>query len=73
MMSFLPPTEPDKLSTFAARESNDRWHFYTDMRGGHRWRRISLNGTLVSAAQIGYKTRNAAVISAEKAGYRNAP
>lgn len=59
----------DKLSTFTAREPSDRWHFYTDMRGGHRWRRIAANGKLVSSSNVGYKHRNAAVANAEKAGY----
>lgn len=64
----------DRLAAFSARQPADRWHFYTDKRGGHRWRRISPNGKLVSASQVGYRSRNAAVSSAEKAGYkRNDP
>lgn len=62
----------DKLSTVTARKLRDRWHFYTDMRGAHRWRRIAPNGKLVSASEVGYKHRNAAMISAERAGYKRA-
>jgi uncharacterized protein YegP (UPF0339 family) len=60
----------DRLSTVSARELRDQWHFYTDMRGAHRWRRIAPNGKFVSASEVGYRHRNAAMISAEKAGYK---
>lgn len=49
---------------------NDRWHFYTDMRGGHRWRRIAPNGSLVSESSVAYRNRNAAITNAETAGYK---
>ena len=62
----------DRLSTAMARELRDRWHFYTDTRGAHRWRRIALNGKLVSASEVGYEHRTAALVSAERAGYKRA-
>ena len=63
-------TAAEKLAAFTVRPPSDRWHFYTDMRGGHRWRRIAPNGRLVSASPVAYSNRNAAVADAERAGYR---
>lgn len=53
--------------------SDDKWEFYTDKAGDHRWRRISPNGNIVGSASEGYSSKALAEANAERHGYRGNP
>ncbi len=52
---------------------NDKWEFYEDKRGEHRWRRTASNGNIVGAACEGYTQKAANVANAERHGYNGNP
>ncbi|MCB1385000.1 MAG: DUF1508 domain-containing protein [Nitratireductor sp.] len=37
--------------------SKDRWEFYKDKKGEHRWRSFATNGRQVGRASEGYKAK----------------
>lgn len=47
----------------------DKWEFYTDASGEHRWRRIAPNGRIVGASSQGYVNRADCVANAQRNGY----
>ena len=47
----------------------DKWEFYTDKAGNHRWRRTATNGQIVGAACQGYKKKSACMENARRNGY----
>ena len=51
----------------------DRWEFYTDRKGEHRWRRTASNGRKVGASSEGYKNKGMARANAERHGYNGNP
>lgn len=52
---------------------NDKWEFYTDKKGEHRWRRTASNGNIVGSATEGYSKKSYAVANAERHGYEGNP
>ncbi len=52
---------------------NDKWEFYKDKRGEHRWRRKASNGKIVGAATEGYSSRGPCTENAERHGYNGNP
>jgi len=52
---------------------NDKWEFYTDKRGEHRWRRKASNGKIVGAATEGYVNKRPCSENAERHGYNGNP
>ncbi len=48
---------------------NDKWEFYTDVRGEYRWRRTASNGRIVGAATEGYSSHAACEENAVRNGY----
>jgi uncharacterized protein YegP (UPF0339 family) len=48
---------------------DDKWEFYKDKRGEHRWRRRASNGNIVGAATEGYTGRSSCTANAERHGY----
>jgi len=51
----------------------DKWEFYKDKKGEHRWRRKAPNGNLVGAATEGYSSKALAQANAERHGYNGNP
>jgi uncharacterized protein YegP (UPF0339 family) len=51
----------------------DKWEFYTDKKGEHRWRRTASNGNIVGSATEGYSKKSYAVANAERHGYEGNP
>ncbi len=47
----------------------DKWDFYIDKRGTHRWRRYARNGRVVGSASRGFPTREEAMANARRQGY----
>ncbi|WP_339524384.1 YegP family protein [Pseudomonas sp. EA_35y_Pfl2_R111] len=47
----------------------DKWEFYTDSSGEHRWRRTAPNGRIVGASSQGYANRSDCVANAQRNGY----
>jgi uncharacterized protein YegP (UPF0339 family) len=47
----------------------DKWEFYKDKKGEHRWRRRASNGNIVGAASESYKNKKSALANAERNGY----
>lgn len=52
---------------------NDKWEFYTDGKGEHRWRRTASNGNIVGAATEGYSAKAPCEANAERHGYNGNP
>jgi uncharacterized protein YegP (UPF0339 family) len=52
---------------------NDKWEFYTDKAGEHRWRRTAPNGNVVGATTEGYSTKAYAEANAERHGFNGNP
>ena len=52
---------------------DDKWEFYKDKRGEHRWRRRATNGNIVGAATEGYKGKKSCTDNAERHGYNGNP
>ncbi len=50
-------------------KDSDKWEFYEDKAGEHRWRRTASNGQIVGAASEGYKNKSDAKANAERQGY----
>lgn len=48
----------------------DKWEFYTDKKGGHRWRRTAVNGRLIGASTQGYAKPADCKANAKKHGYK---
>lgn len=55
-----------------ARDS-DKWEFYKDKRGEHRWRRRASNGNIVGSATEGYSSKALAQANAERHGLNGNP
>jgi len=51
----------------------DKWEFYTDKAGEHRWRCTASNGEIVGAAHEGYKQAVNAKKNAQRHGYEGNP
>lgn len=51
----------------------DKWEFYADKKGQHRWRRHASNGNIVGAATEGYSTKALCEANAERHGYNGNP
>lgn len=51
----------------------DKWEFYKDKRGEHRWRRKASNGNIVGSATEGYSSKALAEANAERHGYNGNP
>lgn len=49
--------------------ANDKWDFYKDKRGEHRWRARATNGEIVRASSESYKSKKDSVANAERNGY----
>ncbi|CCQ72232.1 DUF1508 domain-containing protein [Magnetospira sp. QH-2] len=49
--------------------ARDKWEFYEDKGGEHRWRRTASNGEIVGAVTEGYKAKADCVANAERNGY----
>ena len=49
--------------------ATDKWEFYTDKKGEHRWRRTASNGNIVGAASEGYKSKKDCEANAARQGY----
>lgn len=52
---------------------DDKWEFYKDKKGEHRWRRRSSNGKIVGAATESYTSRGSCQANAERHGYNSNP
>jgi uncharacterized protein YegP (UPF0339 family) len=52
---------------------SDKWEFYTDKKGEHRWRCTSVNGNIVGASSEGYSAKSSARANAERHGYNGNP
>jgi len=52
---------------------NDKWEFYTDKKGEHRWRRTASNGNIVGSATEGYTKKSGALANAKRHGYEGNP
>jgi len=52
---------------------DDKWEFYKDKKGEHRWRRRASNGNIVAASTEGYKGKKSATDNAERHGYNGNP
>ena len=50
--------------------NNDKWEFYVDTAGEHRWRRTASNGRIVGASTEGYKNKADCIANARRHGYR---
>ncbi|MCF7846546.1 MAG: DUF1508 domain-containing protein [Candidatus Gracilibacteria bacterium] len=50
--------------------NRDKWEFYKDRKGEHRWRVISVNGRVVGASTEGYANKQAAEKNAMRFGYK---
>jgi uncharacterized protein YegP (UPF0339 family) len=50
--------------------AKDKWEFYTDKRGEHRWRRKAVNGNIIGASSEGYKSKADAEANAARQGYK---
>ncbi|MEM7614892.1 MAG: DUF1508 domain-containing protein [Pseudomonadota bacterium] len=50
-------------------KDSDKWEFYEDKRGEHRWRRKASNGQVVGASSEGYKKKSDAEANAARQGY----
>ena len=48
---------------------SDKWEFYKDKKGEHRWRRRASNGNIVGASSESYKNKKSALANAERNGY----
>ncbi|MGD9867457.1 MAG: DUF1508 domain-containing protein [Hyphomicrobiales bacterium] len=51
----------------------DKWEFYTDKKGGHRWRRTAQNGNVVGSSTEAYSTKKLAEANAERHGWNGNP
>lgn len=51
---------------------SDKWEFYLDKAGEHRWRREASNGEIVGAASEGYKSKGDCEANARRHGYEGA-
>jgi uncharacterized protein YegP (UPF0339 family) len=49
--------------------SKDKWEFYTDSKGEHRWRRTASNGENVGATSEGYSNKADCEANARRNGY----
>jgi uncharacterized protein YegP (UPF0339 family) len=49
--------------------ANDKWEFYTDGQGEHRWRRTASNGEGVGASSEGYSSKSDCEANAARNGY----
>jgi uncharacterized protein YegP (UPF0339 family) len=49
--------------------ASDKWEFYRDKRGEHRWRRKASNGRIIGASSEGYNKKSDAEANAERQGY----
>lgn len=47
---------------------DDKWEFYEDEEGLHRWRRTALNGEIVGASSQGYKDKENCLENAVRNG-----
>lgn len=47
----------------------DKWEFYTDTAGNHRWRRTAPNGRVVGSSSQGYKNKSDCLDNARRNGY----
>lgn len=47
----------------------DRWEFYEDAAGEHRWRRLAANNEIVAASSEGFTTYAACLANAVRCGY----
>ena len=52
---------------------NDKWEFYKDKKGEHRWRRRAANGNIVGASTEGYSGKSSCTANAERHGYNGNP
>ncbi len=52
---------------------NDKWEFYKDKRGEHRWRRKASNGNIVGSSCEGYTGKSSCTANAERHGYNGNP
>lgn len=52
---------------------DDKWEFYKDKKGEHRWRRRASNGNIVGAATEGYSSKALATSNAERHGHNGNP
>ncbi|MDR1817433.1 MAG: DUF1508 domain-containing protein [Puniceicoccales bacterium] len=50
--------------------AKDAWEFYNDKSGGHRWRRVSINGRIVGASSEAYSSAADAETNAVRCGYK---
>lgn len=48
---------------------NDKWEFYEDKSGDHRWRRTASNGEKVGASSEGYSSSGDCKANAGRNGY----
>lgn len=49
--------------------ARDKWEFYTDSKGGHRWRRTASNGEPVGASSEGYSGKADCEDNAKRNGW----
>ena len=49
--------------------AQDKWEFYKDSQGEHRWRRTAPNGNIVGASTQGYQNRADCEANAHRNGY----
>jgi len=52
---------------------SDKWKFYVDKRGGHRWRRTASNGVVVGSSTDGFSRKNKSLRNAQRHGYQGNP
>lgn len=50
--------------------ANDKYEFYVDKAGQHRWRKISPNSQIIGAASEGFSSKQAAINNAKLNGYQ---
>jgi uncharacterized protein YegP (UPF0339 family) len=50
--------------------NRNRWEFYKDNKGEHRWRKIAANNEVVGASSEGFKSLQGAKKNARLMGYR---
>lgn len=48
---------------------DDKWEFYTDKSGQHRWRRRAVNTQIVGSASESYKSKADCEANAKRNGY----
>lgn len=49
--------------------SSDKWKFYEDNKGEHRWRRTASNGEKVGGLSEGYSGKGDCEANAQRNGY----